>query len=112
MGKGREGGGAAAVGPRRALGRPRVLSTHLTRAPYTRPLCPLHNARTHFCSVLEAGGGRISLAPDAVEALRCAAEAHLVGLFEGAERAASHADRRHVEVKDLQLALKLSKARC
>ena len=46
----------------------------------------------------------IDIAPDAVEALRCAAEGNLVGLFEEAALIAVHAKRQEVEYRDLQLA--------
>ena len=45
------------------------------------------------------------MAPDAVEALRCAAEAHLTGLFDDAKLSALHSGKREVvEPKDMQLA--------
>ena len=46
-------------------------------------------------------------APDAIEALRCASESYLTGLFEDANLSASQAERDTVIPKDIQLARRI-----
>ena len=63
----------------------------------------------HHCSLVGlAPESDVRVAPDAVEALRCAAESHLVGLFEGANLVAVGCKRQCLEPSDIQLALRLA----
>ncbi len=49
----------------------------------------------------------LTIAPDAIEALRCAAEGHLTGLFSDAAQATVHGKREETLPVDLQLAQRL-----
>ena len=67
-----------------------------TRTPHARP-------HAHACSAFECKTDLV-IAPDAIEALRCAAEAHLTGLFGEAAAATVHGKREVTLVEDLKLA--------
>jgi hypothetical protein len=62
-----------------------------------------HPHATHATASAAELKSDLVIAPDAIEALRCAAEAHLTGMFEEAALATVHGKREETLVQDLRL---------